>query len=169
MKGLPLILLLTSAAHAAPLLGTTASFFESELCRTYRCSLSSREPLGGGVVDFRYTTAPEHAPSPGQIPDAGPTLSVIRVNNVVTSVGYAQSAQDDILAIDSFLRRLLARAFSFAAGASVTQAALLQLEQRCDEANGQEVRLPLGRFTVSCISSFGESLDARRVAYRVYR
>ncbi|MFC4637762.1 hypothetical protein [Deinococcus hohokamensis] len=70
--------LLASTAQAAPLLGTTSSFFESSFCTTYRCELSAREPLGGGAVDFRYTLKPEVAPRPNDIPEAGPTLSVIR-------------------------------------------------------------------------------------------
>ncbi|SMB97035.1 hypothetical protein [Deinococcus hopiensis] len=166
-----LLLSLGSVASAVPLLGTPGSFFESGLCRTYRCSLSSRESLGGGVVDFRYTLAPERAPQAGEIPEAGPTLSVIRVNNVVTSLGYAQGAQDTLLYPGSYLLKLLSRTFTFAAGSAVSEATLRQLEGRCGEADGQqvEVKVPVGRFTLSCVNSYGEYTNARRVAFRLYR
>lgn len=163
------IFLLASAAQAAPLLGTSGSFFESGVCKAYRCNLSSREPLGAGVFDFRYTFAPERPPRQGDIPEAGPTLSVIRVNNLVTSVGYEQAAQDNILYPGTYLTQLLSRTFTLAAGASVSEAALIQLERRCFGAADKEVTLKVGRFTVSCLNSFGEYASARRVALRIHR
>lgn len=164
-----LLLTLGSTAAAAPLLGTTNSFFESDFCRQARCSLSSRESLGTGMIDFRYTLPPEFATKPGDIPDVGPTLSVIRVNNSVTSVGFATGAQDDVLYPGSYLSSILARVFTFAAGAGVTEAALSQLEGRCGRADGREVKVPVGRFTLSCVNSIGEYSNARRVAFRLYR
>ncbi|MDL2345175.1 hypothetical protein QOL99_13585 [Deinococcus sp. MIMF12] len=170
MKPIALLLLsLSSAASAAPLLGTTGSFFESSFCRQYRCSLSSREPLGAGVVDFRYTLAPEHPTRPGAIPEAGPTLSVIRVNNVVMSVGFESGAQDGLLYPGSYLTPLLSRAMTFAAGTTVSEAALRRLEERCGQADGAEVKAAVGRFTLSCVNSYGEYTNARRVAFRLYR
>ena len=163
------LLALGSTAHAAPLLGTTNSFFESSFCRQSHCTLSSREPLGGGVVDFRYTLAPERLPQPGDMPEAGPTLSVIRVSNVVASVGYEQGAQDYLLHPGEYLSAVLAKAFTFAAGSAVSEVALSRLEGRCEQANGQEVRVTVGRFTLSCINSYGEYTNARRVAFRLYR
>lgn len=165
----PVLLVLASTAAAAPLLGTTGSFFDSSFCRQAKCSLSSREPLGGGVVDFHYTLAPERPPQQGEIPEAGPTLSVVRVNNVVTSVGYAQGAQDGLLYPGAYLASVLARALTFAAGTAVTEATLSRLEGRCTQADGQEVKAPVGRFTLSCVSSYGEYTNARRIAFRLYR
>lgn len=169
IKRLCLLLLSLGSAAAAPLLGTTGSFFESSFCRQYRCSLSSREPLSSSVTDFRYTLASEHPAQPNEIPEAGPTLSVIRANSVVVSVGYEQGAQDGILLPGAFLSRVLARGFTFAAGTAVSEVVLGRLEERCGQADGAEVKVPVGRFTLSCVNSLGEYSNARRVAFRLYR
>jgi len=121
------------------------------------------------VTDFRYTLASEHPARPNEIPEAGPTLSVIRANSVVVSVGYEQGAQDGILLPGAFLSRVLARGFTFAAGTAVSEVVLGRLEERCGQADGAEVKVPVGRFTLSCVNSLGEYSNARRVAFRLYR
>lgn len=161
--------LLASPALAAPLLGTTNSFFDSAFCRAYRCSLSSREPIAANIVDFRYTLAPEETRAANEVPAVGPTFSVIRVRNVVTSLGFETGAQDSVLYPGGYLARVLAAAVAFVTGTTVTPAALFRLEQQCDRANGRPATLKVGAFTVSCVNSFGEYENARRVAFRVYR
>lgn len=163
------IALCASTATAAPLLGTTGSFFESAFCRSFRCSLSSREPLGANIVDFRYTLAPERPSPPDEVPEAGPTLSVIRVGNVVTSMGFETPAQDMVLYPGSYVARVLAAAVSFVTGSTVAPNTLARLETQCEAADGKQTNLQVGRFTVSCVHSFGEYTNARRVAFRVYR
>lgn len=160
-----LTLMMAGVAGAAPLLGTSRSFFESSFCRAYHCAFTSREPLTSNIVDYRYRLAPS-----GDATDESlPTLSVIRINNVVTSIGFATGAQDDLLSPGSNLARMWTSVVSLATGTAASQASLIRLERACEAANGAESTLRLAGFTVGCVNTGGEFQGARRVAFRVYR
>ncbi|ULH14037.1 hypothetical protein MF271_00730 (plasmid) [Deinococcus sp. KNUC1210] len=164
---LSVLALLTPTALATPLLGTTGSFSAGGPCKEARCALSSREPISRTIVDERYTFPPEH-PTPNQMQSPGPTISVIRVNNVVTSLGFEAGVQDSIFFQPDYLTRLISRVFTFAAGTSVSPVTLAQLERQCETANGKATLTRVGAFTLACVNSGGEYSNARRVIYRIF-
>lgn len=165
---LMIFVLFVPVASAAPLLGTTGSFDTSGPCKVDRCSLSSREPIAKTIVDFRYTFPSKSSVSPNQIREAGPTISVIRVNNVVMSLGFEAATQDSIFAGDNYLSNLLSRIFAFAAGTTINSSVLFDLDRKCEQAKGKEAVIRIKTFTLSCVNSSGEYTNSRRVIYRIY-
>lgn len=164
-------LLLTTDVQARPLLGTNDSFAESSFCKTYKCELVSKESLGSGLTEWRYSIWQDLSgwtPNGGSDSPIKQMISVLRSGKKIISVGFVTGGQDQALPVGSYWNTVAISLTKYLTGTSLSPQALHDFDWKC-LGNGVQKEILLSghvKGKLSCIYAH-EGGGAARVSYKI--
>lgn len=166
--------LLAAGAEAKPLLGTTDSFVESAFCKTNKCELVSKESLGSGLIEWRYSIWQDltgWTPNGGSDSPRKPVISVLRDGKKVISVSFVTGGQDQIFDPNgkSYWNKIALSLIQNLFSKSLSPQLLADFDWKCLTLNGTQKEMIIAgtiKGKISCVYA-NEGGGAARVSYRI--